>query len=154
MFSILVLQLNKQSTTGHDLMARRSSHHGILPKVMGIIQMLSGKTDTTPIDLLCSAVIFVLEICHTDPVAALLVESQILTFTCDLQFTVFVRTSDLLDSLLLCSLGKSDKPTTARNIHNCSVLLPVVDKAPDCGSPDFRNGIIIFSTLILSFICS
>lgn len=135
------LNLKCTSAWGRDLMARRSSHHGLLPKVMGIIQMLPGKTDTTPIDLLCSAVIFVLEVCHADPVAVLWWSRKYWP---------------LVTSWIGCCSALWVNPTSRPlpGTFTFAQLLPLVDTVPACGSLDIRNGIIIFSMLVLSLICS
>lgn len=79
-------------------MAQHSSHHGILPKVMGIWNWHNPYQSS----LLSSD--FHLGILPCRPSCRLMVESEIMTFACDLQFTGFSykHFCELLERLLLC----------------------------------------------------
>ncbi len=134
------------------------SPQSIFPKVLGIIKMFSGKTETS------LYVLFAQQWFSSWNSAMQAIFAQSLSYggvmNTDLNWgkwgLQFFRCCcgvfcDLLDELSLRSWSNFGRPATPGKVHHCSMFSPFVDNGSHCGSLEsqsFRNGFITFSRLI------
>ncbi len=134
------------------------SPQSIFPKVLGIIKMFSGKTETS------FYVLFAQQRFSSWNSAMQAIFAQSLSYggvmNTDLNWgkwgLQFFRCCcgvfcDLLDESSLRSWGNFGRPATPGKVHHCSMFSPFVDNGSHCGSLEsqsFRNGFITFSRLI------
>ncbi len=130
------------------------SPQSIFPKVLGIIKMFSGKTETS------FYVLFAQQRFSSWNSAMQAIFAQSLSYggvmNTDLNWGLqFFRCCcgvfcDLLDESSLCSWGNFGQPATPGKVHHCSMFSPFVDNGSHCGSLEsqsFRNGFItLFQT--------
>ena len=139
-----------------QVLSRQSTEY--FPKSLGDHQDVFWQNWDKLLCSVCSAVVFVLELCHAGhfcPVSFFggVMNTDLNWGKWGLQFFgcccgVFC---DLLDGSLLHSWGNFGWPGTPGTVYHCSVFLPFVVNGSHCGSLEsqsFRNGFITFSSLI------